>query len=182
MKKFILGLIVGLMIPIATVYATEYTIIQNPFPIYVDKEQQDVDALNINGSTWLRLGSVGGVLGVSVLFDEVNNQINITTEESTTTTDETGSIESSVQNTAESKFTPDGLEAHYSHMYNGIYVVPFTYFNAKYEPQGYRITKLRLALPVCLYKGDNIILEGVEKFGNAVEYDYYVNTILPLIQ
>lgn len=186
MKKFILGLIVGLILPVSMAYASDYVISQNQFPVFVNGTRQDVDALNINGSTWLRLGDVGSVLGASVVFDEVSKQISIITSDSSVESveSEVTTLSNEDQTIARSKFTPDGIEAYYSED-NKVYYVICTDFNAKYESQGYRIriNVLDSSKPVCLYKNGEIILQGVDKKeSGGMEYDYYVNTILPLIQ
>lgn len=84
MKKFILGFILGAMIfGFTAIYAEESLhIFQNPFPIIVNGSKQDIPAYNIDGFTYMKLADIGKILGVKVIFNETDKQIEITKKES----------------------------------------------------------------------------------------------------
>ena len=81
MKKFICGLIIGLLMATClTVYAGDLIVNPNPFPILVNGVKQDIEAYNINGSTYLKMAQVGLVTGAVVEFNTEKKQIEITTD------------------------------------------------------------------------------------------------------
>ena len=78
MKKFMLGFLFGaLLFASVGVFAAEYVINPNPFPIVIDGVQQQVEAYNINGFTFLKLADVGKVFNKTVKFNESVPQIEI---------------------------------------------------------------------------------------------------------
>ncbi|MGE5631374.1 MAG: hypothetical protein ACM3TR_09795 [Caulobacteraceae bacterium] len=78
MKKFMLGFLFGaLLFASVGVFAAEYVINPNPFPIVIDGVQQQVEAYNINGFTFLKLADVGKVFNRTVKFNESVPQIEI---------------------------------------------------------------------------------------------------------
>lgn len=86
MKKFISGLIIGIMITISIGAFAEgglgdLVIKHNPFPIIVNGTQEDVEAYNIDGFTFLKIADIARALdnAVDVKFDEVKREINIST-------------------------------------------------------------------------------------------------------
>ena len=195
MKKFLSGLIIGVLITTSlTVYAAvEYSIIANPFPIYVNEKMEDVEALNINGSTWIRLGSIAKVLNASVIFDEVSSQINITTggnNVSESATNETQIDSNTMPQSTEKPnyYTKDGLEM-------------MDYRDTNYIKLG-KVMKASPGIHIqydgetriaALYKswqsfedGKDAIIESIPYILVSdrawIDYDYYTDTILPLIQ
>jgi hypothetical protein len=184
MKKIILGLIIGLVVgistPVVALYAEEYSIIQNPFPIFVDEERQEIESLNINGTTWLRLGDVGKVLEVSILFDEANRQIDISTSENVPPNKEEGTTTPNIPEVKQ--YTPDGLLII---DYDDVQYVRFCDMHSKYEGVDIKIVD-RENKTVDLLKNNQVIFKNI---GYSVingltcfELNYYKNSILPLIQ
>ena len=79
MKKFILGFLCAMFLfgAITIVAASERSIVPNVFPIFVNGEQRDVAAYNIDGSTFVGLRSVAELIdGVEVDFVDGNIVIN----------------------------------------------------------------------------------------------------------
>lgn len=72
----VIGVVVGVVLAISGVAVAEqyYKVEPNVFPIIVNGQRQDIDALNINDRTYLQLRGVGAVLNTNVDFNE-NNQI-----------------------------------------------------------------------------------------------------------
>jgi hypothetical protein len=77
-KTLAIGLIIGIMLGMG-VFAVEYVINPNPYPIVVNGQQQDIQALNIDGFTYMKLADAAKVLNTSVKFNEVAKQIEINT-------------------------------------------------------------------------------------------------------
>jgi hypothetical protein len=83
MKYRLQGLFVGLLLSILVIGAPTFAedvlkVVANPFPIYVDGSQENIEALNINGFTFLKLGDFGKV-GLVVKFNETERKIEVTT-------------------------------------------------------------------------------------------------------
>jgi hypothetical protein len=78
MKKFFLGIVIGFILSIAVgVGAIEYIVYSNPYQIYIDGVKQEVEALNVNGYTFLKLADVGKSFGKTVNFNETESKIEI---------------------------------------------------------------------------------------------------------
>jgi len=80
MKKFVSGLIAGVIVTVAvTAFAADtLKVVPNPFPVLIDGVKTEVEGYNINGSTYLKLRDFEKVgLGV----DFVDKQIIITTKQ-----------------------------------------------------------------------------------------------------
>jgi hypothetical protein len=77
-KTLAIGLIIGIMLGMG-VFAVEYVINPNPYPIVVNGQQQDIQALNIDGFTYMKLADAAKVLNTSVKFNEATEQIEINT-------------------------------------------------------------------------------------------------------
>ncbi len=191
MKKFLSGLLIGVLITASvTVYAAvEYNIIPNSFPIYVDEKKEDVEALNINGYTWIRLGSISKVLNASVIFDEVSSQIIITTGGNNLgESDQTKTVCES-RTEKPTYYTEDGQEMA---EYEGKKYTRLTYLIPTAKGEGFLLwdsenKKLIIYKSKESYEnGDNPVIDSVPYTpieGRAwVEYDYYTDTILPLIE
>ncbi len=76
MKKFISGLIVGLLVSVSlTAFAVQLKVVPNPFPVFINGSESKVDAYNINGSTYLKLADLK-TAGLDVKF--ADSKINVT--------------------------------------------------------------------------------------------------------
>jgi len=80
MKKFVSGLIAGVIVTVAvTAFAADtLKVVPNPFPVLIDGVKTEVEGYNINGSTYLKLRDFEKV-GLGVDFKD--NQIIITTKQ-----------------------------------------------------------------------------------------------------
>jgi glycerophosphoryl diester phosphodiesterase len=76
MKKFFAGLITGLLISISVTAfaAVQLKVVPNPFPVFINGDQAQVDAYNINGSTFLKLADLKQT-GLDVKF--ADSKINV---------------------------------------------------------------------------------------------------------
>lgn len=77
MKKYIAGLITGLIIAVSftTYAAVQLKVIPNPYPIFINNAKANVQGYNINGSTYLKLADLKAT-GLDVKFTD--NKINVT--------------------------------------------------------------------------------------------------------
>jgi hypothetical protein len=76
MKKFFSGLIVGLLVSVSlTAFAVQLKVVPNPFPVFINGDKAQVDAYNINGSTYLKLADLK-TAGLDVKF--ADSKINVT--------------------------------------------------------------------------------------------------------
>lgn len=78
MKKYLSGLITGIIISLSiTVFAAEFNIIPNPYPILIEGTKTHIEAYNIDGSTYLKLKDLEKT-GLSVKFENSTILINST--------------------------------------------------------------------------------------------------------
>jgi hypothetical protein len=90
MKKYLSGLLTGIIVSLSiTVFAAEFNIIPNPYPILIDGVQTEVEGYNIDGSTFLKLKAFEKA-GLEIAFE--NNNILINTQSKETSTLKTSSI------------------------------------------------------------------------------------------
>ncbi len=80
MKKFVSGLIIGILVTlsISTYAAVELNIIPNPYTVLIDGKPADVQGYNINGGTYLKATDFIQA-GLGVNFNKDTKQIEITT-------------------------------------------------------------------------------------------------------
>ena len=83
MKKFISGLIVGIIMAVAVTAfaAAKLNIVPNPFPVLIDGVETPVEGYNINGYTFLKLADFKKA-GLAVKFNEADRQIEISKDPS----------------------------------------------------------------------------------------------------
>lgn len=101
MKKFVSGLIIGILLTlsITTFAAVELEIIPNPYKVLIDGKTADVHGYNINGSTYLKLTDFVEA-GLGVNFNKDTNQIEISTPSTTTEQKEGESVEKQPSNSS----------------------------------------------------------------------------------
>jgi len=79
-KQFILGVLTGTTLFSGAVFAAnELNIKLNSYPVLINGTKANVEAYNIDDYTYLKLADVGKALGSKVVFNQVDNQIEITT-------------------------------------------------------------------------------------------------------
>lgn len=95
MKKFIFGLLVGLIITMSfsTYAAVKLDIIPNPYPILLNRTKANVGAYNINGSTYIKLTDLKA-LGIDAQYNGEKKQIEINSIGGSTTEAEPAITES----------------------------------------------------------------------------------------
>jgi hypothetical protein len=83
MKKLVSGIIIGaLLVSCMTVFATNFKVVSNNLPIFVDGEQKQVTGYNIDGNTCLDLKDMAKVFNVSVKYNKDNKSIEINSNNS----------------------------------------------------------------------------------------------------
>lgn len=85
-RQLIIGICIGaLLFGIIPTFAenllSNLQIKNNPFPIFVNGNQEKVNAYNIDGYTYLKLADVGKLLNATVKFNETESKIEITKKE-----------------------------------------------------------------------------------------------------
>lgn len=105
MKKFVSGLLIGILIALSvtTFAAVELKIAPNPYDVIINGSKADVDGYNISGSTYLKLTDFKQA-GLEVSFNKDSKEIEITTPSAQTTE----AIESAPKTIPES--TPESIE------------------------------------------------------------------------
>lgn len=78
MKKFFAGLITGIIIAISftTYAAVQLKVVPNPFPVFINGDKAQVDAYNINGSTYFK-GTDFKAAGLDVEYNKDKKQIEV---------------------------------------------------------------------------------------------------------
>jgi len=214
MKKFILGLIIGIMTTFSlSVYAAvELNVIENPFPILINGQASEVEGYNINGFTYLKMADLKDT-GLTVIFNETDKQIEITsaaTDISTTSTKSisTGGASVSLSELNEITETPDGITR--IDTWEGKQYISYSAIQNALQPKGYDLIHYvkEISDP-----DTGVIIENVKKWQlikgtynsypeavndyevliddvpttmayghSSVELNYYIDTVLPLIQ
>ena len=157
----------GIIMTTATgIAATSYVVTENKFPILVNGIKMDIDALNINGSTYLKLSDFGKVNNSRIIFNSKTKSIEIG--------------EPKNQPIA----TPDGIKPidRYS---DGQYYIGIAPINKHIQPKGYVINYLLSEQKYQLFKDKELIIDEIptkKEYGyDAIGYDYYVKNIMPLV-
>ena len=112
LKKFIFGLIIGIMTTISlTVFAAvELNVVENPFPVLINGQTSEVEGYNINGFTFLKLADFKQV-GLTVKFNETDKQIEIISNNNEISETPENTIESSSKTINELDiYIVDGVE------------------------------------------------------------------------
>lgn len=185
-KQLILGTVIGLLfIPITAFATINLNIATNPYPVIVNGIETDVDGYNINGSTYLKLKDFEKA-GLEVNFNSNNKQIEVSTSVDTPSGSETSDTQKPATNTqitSKPTSTPDGITN--IDEWEEKYYIGCLYINNKCKENGYSF-EFNIKLEKWqLLKADTVIFENVPitmTYGyGAVEYNYYVNTIMPII-
>lgn len=183
-KQLLIGITIGGVLftfapALAETIANELRIYKNPYPVVVNGTTQDVDAYNINDYTYVKLSDLGKCFGdIKVSFNQTDSQIEIT---STSPGGQTGTP-GTVNN--KPKSTPDGITM--IDEWQGKYYIGFSYIDNKVKEKGYRFISDFKTDIWQLSKDGVVILDNVPTTmvygGDSVEYNYYVNTIMPLVK
>lgn len=86
MKKYIAGLITGLLVSLSlTAFASvQLNVVPNPYPILVDGVKSIIGGYSINGSTYIKLADLKSV-GINAKFNSEKKQIEIVSFDTTAT-------------------------------------------------------------------------------------------------
>lgn len=168
-KHVLIGVIVGTLIGGTGVFAANQLVVSpNPFPITANGiVTTDINALNVNGSTYLKLRDFNKLQGVGVMFDATNKDIEIVTN-------------------GMQKFTPDDVRC--DKLSDGKYYITVGEARAKAKEFDYKIEKnINNLIPKYqLIKNGNIIIDNIPYLltdgFDRMTYDYYVNTLMPLFK
>ena len=84
MKKYLkstmfilFGVLLGITLKINVFADNQLDITRSNFPIFIDDQKTDVDAYNINGSTYMKISDFNEKTSLEILFNEEENTINI---------------------------------------------------------------------------------------------------------
>lgn len=212
MKKIVFGLILGIFLSSGIVYgAVELKVVPNPFPVIINGDAAEVEAYNINGYTYLKLRDFEKA-GLIVKFNETYRQIEITSNQpdgepakeedamgnapkKSASNDigyspnETGYTLNITDKSALIKSSRDGIDVlSYKGVdyitiptlrNNGVYMAYVDRQRYSIFPSREAMEKLENPIMTDVYY---VMLNTIDGIQTCVEYDYYVNTILPLIK
>ena len=177
MKKLIIGFIIGLCTAIGfTVLAANMDVIDNPFPIFVDGVERDVEAYNIGGRTYLQLRGTGDILGVKVDFNDETKQIIIGDNAPTDNTQDNTN-----NSWPEPKYSIDGLKAKVYEGYEG-YVVGYPDIRNKYPGDYFfSLDPKKDGTYSVMGKGTLVFFESYPQHpsNHFVDLDWYNTTLYP---
>ncbi len=84
MKKYLkstmfilFGVLLGITLKINVFADNQLDITRSNFPIFIDDQKTDIDAYNINGSTYMKISDFNEKTSLEILFNEEENTINI---------------------------------------------------------------------------------------------------------
>lgn len=163
MKKYIAGLITGIILSLsfATFAAVQLKVIPNPFPIFVDGVNAEIDGYNINGSTYIKLADLKKA-GVEAKFDSTKKQIEISSVAESTT-----NAEPTITSKQSPTFLYEGDDVKNT-TYNGFKTVSYngdTFISEVEFSKKLKITvkhSVKLNSPYTFYKDDVKILETLD--------------------
>jgi len=189
-KQFTVGFLIGsVLFSTLGVFATNelgLTIKLNQYPIFFNGEQVAVEGYNINDYTYMKLGDIGKVLKIPVVFNQTNGHIeiarvteNITVTQGVYETEQIDKVDIKTLNPYEQsrnknvEKTSDGLPIVYI---DGGQYVPTRYIGSKYnqyvKPDKYSGKQLAVGYTtkinkdndtLSLYKKDLTQLENIKK-------------------
>lgn len=123
-KQFIIGLLIGTILfsSIGVCAEEVLNVIANPYPVFVNGQEIQVEAYNINGFTFLKLADVGKVLDSTVSFNETEKRIEITSNKKDSSTPSTLPDESTSEGSI--KYVLEGNLSYFIYRGTAKYVEP----------------------------------------------------------
>lgn len=177
MKKFVSGFIIGaLLFSFAGVFAAlELNVIPNPFPVLIDGVKTEIEGYNINGSTYLKLRDFEKAgLGI----DFVDKQVVITTKKNVKVGKNMDEVELISAIPGEARVYSINEKEYYE--YGDLAGITYSKYQGFSLNSDYRTEEIFLVMPGNKRVHD-IPYITVNNY-NYIEKDYYINTILPLIE
>jgi hypothetical protein len=193
-KQFIAGILVGIILGIGTVFADTQTIevFFNNIQVSINGEVLElkdatgkaVQPFIYAGSTYLPVRAVAEALGMEVKFNETTNTVEMASMiETELNTDMQFDFGEEIEMLPEEpiKYTPDGIEAR---LYNGKYTVSLNRFKLKYKDTEYKLSPSSDRNGYSITKNGEIIIDNILLIEGTyfLDYDYYCDVILPLLQ
>jgi hypothetical protein len=179
MKKFIMGLVLGVLImSIIPVKAAieEYICHKADYKVMVNGTEyanSDLPILNYKGNTYVPFKSTLEAAGLNVNWNAKLGQAEVASP-TTTNLKSTPSLPSKI-------FAPDGIQANF---YNGKYYIFFSTFTSKYyDDKKYSVINYRNKDVCYITKNQIKIIDNIplDKKIRAFTYECYINDILPLL-
>lgn len=189
MKKhtgFITGFIMGSLIFGSISFAAEaVTGYMNTKKISVNGTESIVTTVNVNDTNYVKFRDLASAMGGTTAYDEVSDMIKVTTNLTANTSDTNNTDVSSMNETnTKPVSTPDGIttiDEYKGNYYIGIYDVKQKCFE-----KGYTLSYDALIKDWTITKDSIVILKNVVTShiydGTEIEYNYYINIILPLLK
>lgn len=183
MKKFMLGFLVGAIlfssVPISATIE-EFICYRADYKVLINGEEyisEDLPVLNYKGNTYAPFRSILEKAGLDVNWNAELGQAEV----SSPTNAQIFDGEGTTMTTDTVKYTPDGIKAWLD---QGRYTVSMASFKARYKDTEFAFIHGDKNGQYSIAKNGEVILENVEfiKGTFLFDYDYYVNTILPLLQ
>jgi hypothetical protein len=195
MKKIIIGFIVGaLMFGIIPVMAEgELTVVPNPFPVLIDGVVTEVEGYNINGYTFLKLADFGKA-GLTVKFNETDKQIEISSTKKAVITpepipDKGDDVASDIQVYEEGNYDVvkiDGVEYYCEKSIPPWYDLYAKGYGVGYDKATGTAFLMKYNGDVKQYDDYTVLLQNIPqtnyKGKTYIEKNFYINSVLPLIE
>lgn len=167
-KQLIIGFTLGaVLFSSISIFAVDYIVNQNPFPILVNGAQKEVGALNVNNSTYIKLADAGEALGTKVAFNSEKKQIEI------------GETSSNPTSYKKGDFTVT--------LYDGVEYITILNYTDYLTNKKYRIGYTSEDKTIYLFKEgaqDKKLLNDIPYKSinglSSIPYDYFINNIVPL--
>ena len=182
---FIAGFLCCLIL-VPSVYAlSDYLCKVVEYPVYIDGVEYSTEKLpllNYEGNTYAPLRSILETAGLTVKWDDATSSVMIATKSSVKTESiETNGGNEIMDHIPSTKLTPDGIKATYIADL-GVYVVYINSIKGTFAGTDYSIYADDNGI-YSLYKNGECILDNIQTLSKhiGVSYDYYCNTIYPLI-
>jgi hypothetical protein len=186
-KQFIVGFLVGAMLfSIAPVSAAieEFICYRADYKVMIDGVEYthpDLPILTYKGNTYAPFRSVLEKAGLNVNWNAELRQAEVTSNPTSAQINNEGEVVDMPGATITQ--TPDGITQ--IDTWEGKQYIGILYIRNKVREKGYDLSKMNDG-SWQLIKGDSVILSNIPTtmtFGyNSVEYNYYVDTMLPLMQ
>lgn len=196
MKKLALGFLVGALLfsimPVKAAieeyicYKADYKVVVNG----VEYTNSDLPILNYKGNTYAPFRSILEAAGLTVNWNAESGQAEVIDPSSQSSNVQSGGGEGeTVADTQTITQTPDGLRTIFRNdkVVDGKLVADNSYYVSlddiymKYKDKGFSMD-FNSPTTFNLIKSDEVVIENIPRDGFVVGYDYYVDSMLSLLQ